>query len=178
MKPGFRVSLETGFHVPEAPYFKGFRGLSEVHALLTQNYRGRRAHRSHRWGAKAERRQWRMKRGGGVLSKRALPAAAPQGDYCEADRAQRDHRFESSTDHSLPSREGIFLPFRAVLPCNPPLPREHPNPCLPTFSGQQGPHTSQQRGNQARVFTSAMSLPFYPLFQPGNRLQVCLFYRR
>ena len=44
MKPGFRVSLETGFHVPEAPYFKGFRGLSEVHALLTQNYRGRRSH--------------------------------------------------------------------------------------------------------------------------------------
>ena len=90
-------------------------GLSVV---LVQKYACfARAHRSHRWGAKAERRQWRMKRGGGVLSKRALPAAAPQGDYCEADRAKRDHWFESSTVHHKPLQdntcEGFFLPIRA-----------------------------------------------------------------
>jgi len=48
MKPGFRVLLETGFHMLGAPYFKGFHGLLEVHAFLTQSYRGRRAFRSHR----------------------------------------------------------------------------------------------------------------------------------
>ena len=53
-------------------------------------------------GAGAERAQWAMQRGGGVLSKGASQAVARRGDHCEVDRAsvmQRDHRFESCCDH-------------------------------------------------------------------------------
>ena len=54
---------------------------------------------AHRWGAEPKRRLWRMKRGGSVVSKGACRAAARAGDYCEPDRAQRDHWFESSKHH-------------------------------------------------------------------------------
>ena len=40
-----------------------------------------------------------------------------------------------------------------------------------------GPHTSQQRGNQRRYFASAMLPTFYPLFQPRNCLQVAFFIK-
>ena len=51
------------------------------------------AYRSHRWGAAAARRQWRMKRGEGV-----------------GDRAKRDRRFESYWHHANQSaKTGFFL---------------------------------------------------------------------
>ena len=72
-----------------------------------------RAHRSHRWGAGAERAQWAMQRGGGVLSKGA------SGDHCEVDRAseaQRDHRFESCCDHQKPLKTLCFRGFSFAYP--------------------------------------------------------------
>ena len=38
------------------------------------------------WGAEPKRRQWRMKRGGSVVSKRVLQAVAKQDEYYEPDR--------------------------------------------------------------------------------------------
>ena len=38
----------------------------------------------------AERRQWRIKRGGSLVSKGGCRPAGKAGDYCEPDRAQRD----------------------------------------------------------------------------------------
>ena len=54
---------------------------------------------AHRWGAEPKRALWAMKRGGSVVSKGVEQAAAPLRDYCEPDRAQRDHWFESSKHH-------------------------------------------------------------------------------
>ena len=59
----------------------------------------RRCALAHRWGAEPKRALWAMKRGGSVVSKGACRAAARAGDYCEPDRAQRDHWFESSKHH-------------------------------------------------------------------------------
>ena len=58
-----------------------------VETAFSSNFRNGRAHRSHRWGARAERAQWAMQRGGGVLSKGVSQAAAQRGDHCEVDRA-------------------------------------------------------------------------------------------
>ena len=44
------------------------------------------------WGAEPKRRQWRMKRGGSVVSKRVLQAAAKQDEYYEPDRASEAQR--------------------------------------------------------------------------------------
>ena len=66
------------------------------------------------WGAEPKRRQWRMKRGGSVVSKRVLQAAAKQDEYYEPDRAseaQRDRWFESNCHHHSAALENQGLQF-------------------------------------------------------------------
>ena len=70
---------------------------------------------AHRWGAEPKRRLWRMKRGGSVVSKGACRAAARAGDYCEPDRAQRDHWFESSKHHQR-KRSSARMAYSLVIP--------------------------------------------------------------
>ena len=89
--------------VPTPQTQAGMRPSKTSFAISKSHYG--RAHRSHRWGAGAERAQWAKQRGGGVLSKGASQAAARRGDHCEVDRAQRDHRFESCCDHQVPQAE-------------------------------------------------------------------------
>ena len=78
-------------------------------------------------------------------------------------RAHRSHRwgrwFESNCHHSLPSSGGLFFSlfsFWHICPRNRPPAKSRQNPCAPTFSSSQGPHTSQRRGNAGRANNSAM----------------------
>ena len=48
----------------------------------------------HRGGAEDERALWAVQRVEGRLRKRSRQATAQTDDYSEADRTQRDHRFE------------------------------------------------------------------------------------
>ena len=50
-------------------------------------------------GAEPKRRQWRMKRGGSLVSKGACRTAEKADDYCEPDRA------------SVARRDGVRLPY-------------------------------------------------------------------
>ncbi|MBQ2700843.1 MAG: hypothetical protein IJF65_06765, partial [Clostridia bacterium] len=64
---------------------------------------------AHRWGAEPKRALWAMKRGESVANKGAWQAAAQPGDYCEPDRAQRDHWFDRPTTNPQSSGWGIFI---------------------------------------------------------------------
>ena len=46
--------------------------------------------------------------------------------------------------------------FWHICPRNRPPAKSRQNPCAPTFSSSQGPHTSQRRGNAGRANNSAM----------------------
>ena len=59
--------------------------------------------------------QWTMKRGGSVVSKEAWQAAAQAGAYCEPDRVQREHWFESSKHHQTRNHPTGWFFVRVVF---------------------------------------------------------------
>ena len=66
-------------------------------------------HIVHWRGAEPKRRQWRMKRGGSLVSKGVCQTAEKAGDYCEPDRANEV------------KRDGVRLPYAPPYTRNPNL---------------------------------------------------------